>query len=451
MELLPNDLEIERIVLGTIIKNKYGYEEVRDVLNADCFYNDFHRNIFKIFKEIEEKGLEPDAIKIVSEYKAKFNEIKAVEVSWMESLSDVEGIYDHVCRLNDLSCRRILMQLGYYLTNKSTVDQEDISDIVNYANEKLENLFRTQQDSIHTIRDAINGVYKIMQQNLSVGKELTGASTGFTEIDRSTGGFQKSDLIIIGGESSHGKTSLALSFVRNIAYKGHKVAFYSLEMKKEQLAARLMAMDSGVSSSKILFTPLDGNLLNRIDENVSSLCNTSIFFDDKSTSNIDNIINSIRSLKLKYGIDGAVIDYLQILSINMKGANEEQQLASVSRRLKNLAKELDIWIIALSQLNRDANNPVPNRNRVRGSGQIFEAADIVYFVYQPIKYEKDFPEPFSDYETNGYAMIIQDKGRNVGEFKFLAQFHKEITLFSDVQLNSIPKKSPNSSREDNPF
>lgn len=450
MQLLPNDIDLEKIVLGTIISNKYGYDEVRDILNLDCFYNDFHRKVFEIFKSIESEGIEPDAINIMTEYKARFNEIKAIEISSLSELTEVSNNYAHVCRLNDLSSRRKLVLLGNYLIKNSHIEQEDISDIANFANEELSNLFKGQEDGTHSIKDAIDGVYKIINQNLSSGKELTGSPTGFYDIDRNTGGLQKSDLIIIGGESSHGKTSLALSFVRNIAYSGDKVAFYSLEMKKEQLAARLISMDSGVSSSKILFTPLDGDCLNQIDQNISTLYGSSIFFDDKSTSNIDNIINSIRTLKMKYDIDGAVIDYLQILSINMKGANEEQQLASVSRRLKNLAKELDIWIIALSQLNRDANNPVPNRNRVRGSGQIFEAADIVYFVYQPIKYGKDFPEPFSDYETNGYAMIIQDKGRNVGEFKFLSQFRKETTHFIDIQLNIIPKKSFASSDE-NPF
>ncbi|MBK5721399.1 DNA helicase [Dysgonomonas sp. Marseille-P4677] len=448
--LPPNDIEIEKIVLGTIISNKYGYDEVRDILNAECFYNDFHRRVFEIFKDIESKGFEPDAVGIVTEYKLRYNEIKAVEISSFGELVDVSGIYVYVCRLNDLSSRRKLIRLGNYLLNNSIIEQEDVSDIANYANECLSNLFKNQQDSIHTIRDAIDGVYKIIQQNLSAGQELTGSPTGFAEIDRNTGGLQKSDLVIIGGESSHGKTSLALSLVRNMAFHGRKIAFYSLEMKKEQLAARLMAMDSGVSSSKILFAPLDNYFLNKIDKNINSLYGTSIFFDDKSTSNIDNIINSIRTLKLKYDIDGAVIDYLQILSINMKGASEEQQLASVSRRLKNLAKELDIWVIALSQLNRDNHNPVPNRNRVRGSGQIFEAADIVYFVYQPSKYGYDFPEPFANYETNGYAMIIQDKGRNVGEFKFLTQFHKETTHFVDVQLNTIPRKLLATS-DDNPF
>src|SRR5690606_7369355 len=128
------------------------------------------------------------------------------------------------------------------------------------------------------------------------------------------------------------------------------------------------------------------------------------YFDENSTSNIDKIIASIRSMKNKHNITGAVIDYLQILTVNQKSANKEQAMGEAARRLKNLAKDLDIWIIALSQLNRDNFNPVPSLNRLRDSGQIGEAADVVMFIYRPEIYNKAYPQPFSNYATNGTAM-----------------------------------------------
>ena len=141
---------------------------------------------------------------------------------------------------------------------------------------------------------------------------------------------------------------------------------------------------------------------------------------------------SIRTLKAKYDIDGVVVDYLQILNVNTKNSNKEQAMADAARRLKNIAKDLNIWVVALSQLNRDSNKPQPNLNRLRDSGQIAESADIVMFVYRPEYYGKSFPEPFESESTKGKAMIDVAKGRNIGTMRFLARFNAPLTLFEDI-------------------
>lgn len=137
-------------------------------------------------------------------------------------------------------------------------------------------------------------------------------------------------------------------------------------------------------------------------------------------------------MKLKYGITGAIVDYLQILTVNMKGSNKEQMMGEAARRLKNLAKELDIWIIALSQLNRDSINPIPSLARLRDSGQIGEAADVVILIYRPELYGKFYPEPFQNAETKGTAMIDIAKGRNIGLEKFIVQFSPKTTHFYEM-------------------
>ena len=206
-----------------------------------------------------------------------------------------------------------------------------------------------------------------------------------------------------------------------------------MEMKKEQLAARLLSMNSGVPSNQILYSKLDVNYIEQIDKGVAKIDKLPIYFDDSSTSNIDKIIASIRSMKAKYDISGAVVDYLQILNVNTKSSNKEQAMGDVARRLKNLAKELDIWVIALSQLNRDSQNPVPNLNRLRDSGQIGEAADIVMFVYRPEVYGKFYPEPFANVSTKGTAMIDVAKGRNIGLLKFICEFDSKTTHFRELR------------------
>lgn len=236
-------------------------------------------------------------------------------------------------------------------------------------------------------------------------------------------------------------TSLALTFINNAAKQGHKVAMYSMEMKREQCAARLMSMNSGIPSNQILYSQLDDNYLKQLDSGVNKIYNLPIYFDDNSTSNIDKIIASIRAMKVKHDISGAVIDYLQILNVNQKSFNKEQAMGDVARRLKNLAKELDIWIIALSQLNRDANNPIPTLNRLRDSGQIAEAADMVMFVYRPEVYEKYYPAPFTNHETKGTAMIDIAKGRNIGLHKFICGFDAKTTKFYETENVQIIENS----------
>ena len=222
-----------------------------------------------------------------------------------------------------------------------------------------------------------------------------------------------------------------MSIVMNAALKGASCAIYSMEMKKEQLTARIMAMQSGVSSSSILYKKLTAQQYDMIDRGIGKISGTKIYFDDRSTSSIDNIISSIRTLKLKYDIDGAVVDYLQMLSVNMKNANDEKLMAECARRLKNLAKEMNIWIIALSQLSRSNDNPEPNKDRLRSSGQINEAADNTILIYRPEVYGKYYKEPFQNVPTKNTAQIEVAKGRNIGLTKFIVTFIPEITLFKD--------------------
>jgi replicative DNA helicase len=306
----------------------------------------------------------------------------------------------------------------------------------------MDNMFTTTDDSVFTLEATSRMLFELVNKNMSGSEELTGTPTGFSKLD-AKGGLHPSDLVIVAGESSQGKTSFSNSIVLNAIQKGAKVAFYSMEMTKVQLTARLAAMMSGVSSSDLLYsTNLSQEQLQRFDSALGALSGYQLYFDDKSTSNIEGILASIRSLKMKYDIDGVVVDYLQILNVNSKNSNKEQAMADAARRLKNIAKDLNIWVIALSQLNRDSNNPQPNLNRLRDSGQIAEAADMVMFVYRPEYYGKSFPEPFESESTKGKAMIDVAKGRNIGTMRFLTRFHAPLTLFEDIRegetINPLP-------------
>lgn len=256
-----------------------------------------------------------------------------------------------------------------------------------------------------------------------------------------------SELYITDGFIVTHNTSLAIAFTLSAAKYGHGVAFYSMEMKKEQIAARMIAIESGIPANEIMYAKLDAGQFERIDRGIGKIYDKPVYFDDRSNSNIDTILASIRTMKLKYGISGAIVDYLQILSVNMRGSNTEQQMGEAARRLKNLAKELDIWIIALSQLNRDSLNPVPTLARLRASGQIAEAADVVMLIYRPELYGKYYPEPFQNADTHGTAMIDVAKGRNIGLTKFLVRFDAGVTRFYEMDDSIPPIQQP----EEEPF
>ena len=429
VRILPRSLETERLVLGTLMGQRGTYAQVAELLTESSFYDELHQKVFNVIHTIEQRGDSPDIVTV-------YNELSKKETV---SISEIAGIaqnftldlYQHALILHEKERRRRFFELGNYLISNSFSEQEDIYDVIQNVSGQIEEFFSVHDNPVSTMRDAISQVYQIMDRNRMSETAITGCATGFNDFDKKSGGLQKSDLIVIAGETSQGKTSFATSIVKNIALSGGKVAFYSLEMNKEQLAARMMAMQSGIPANKILFSKMQPFQFKQLDKTIHTLNGAGIYFDDRSTSNIDTIINSIRSLVLKYGINGAVVDYLQILNVNMKGYNKEQQMGEVARRLKNLAKELGIWIITLSQLNRDNTNPVPNLNRLRDSGQIAEAADIVMFVYRAEVYNRTYPEPFADKPTQGTAMIDVAKGRNIGLMKFMCGFDKRTTHFTD--------------------
>ena len=448
---LPQAPESEKLVLGSIM-SRSAFSEVSEILNPDCFYSPFHKNIYENILKITERGDFPDAITVTNEMR-KSGDVNPYEIQQIAFCTTFDH-YQHACILVDKHIQRKLIEIGESMVLKAYSGNEDITDIVANATDSLGSLFTNYENNILEMREAIELMVKNVELNSSETTKPTGSKTGFTEFDKRSGGFQKSDLIIIAAESSQGKTSLALSMVRNMAMENTKVALYSLEMRAMQLAARFTSMESGIPANQILYGKFDRNMFERLDGSIGRLLKTGIYIDERSTSNLDTIINSIRTMVAKYGIDGAVIDYLQILNVNEKGKNEEQQMAIAARKLKNLAKELDIWIVALSQLSRENSNPVPTIKRLRGSGQIEEACDVAILIYRPEVYGKTHIDMFEYINPEGTAMIDIAKGRNIGTFKFIAKFEKTTTHFTElgeVEIFNAPTKTREYDFTEKPF
>lgn len=438
---MPCCEEAEKVVLGTIMTDRNALPEVRELLTVEAFYFQNHREIYAACLKVADRGEETDIVTVMNQLRSDKSSVTPYEITKLSSCYS-PSVYQHAAIIFDKYKRRQFFEIGAYLQNNCFSEEHDIVDVFDAAKQKMDGMFTESDNSVFTMKDAIQGVYDNINKNMAGGSGLTGYPTGFSQFDRRSGGLQTSDLIIVAADSSQGKTSLAIKIAMT---SGCPIAFYSMEMKKEQIAARMMSIESGVPASEILYSRLASGQISALDKGVAKLADKPIYFDDKSTSNIESILASIRMMKIKYGIKGAIVDYLQILNVNMKGTNKEQQMGDVARRLKNIAKDLDIFVIALSQLSRDRDNPVPSGDRLRDSGQIKEAADTVMLIYRPEVYGKNYPEPFQNTSTKDTAMIDIAKGRNIGLMKFIVGFDGKTTNFYELE------QVPVSQKEETPF
>lgn len=436
---LVNDPKAEQYVIGSLLVDPTAYTLVSQYLDEDCFYDPMCRDIWKAVDNMGKQGMPIDVISVSAELSKQKSNVTALDLMNISAqIASSAHVEYHAIRLQDLGRRRKLWVVGQQLSKVGLSEEILTADAHQEAIESIGGVFE-KVDGVFTLDDAMNSLNEIMVKNATVGGVTTGTKTGMERFDEK-GGLQKSDLIIVAGETSQGKTSLALCMTRHAIENGAKVAFYSMEMTKEQLTARLLSAKTNIPANDILYSgSLAPSEIRMIDDARGKLPGENLFFDDKSTSNIDSILLSIRMLKMQKDIDGAVVDYLQILNVNSRSTSfsREQAMGDAARRFKNLAKELNIWIIALSQLSRDSNCPEPNLNRLRDSGQIGEAADVVILVYRAEYYNRAYPAPFDnkdDYPTDGTAMIDVAKGRNIGTFKFFMGFNKNTTNFFKTNL-----------------
>lgn len=428
-----HDNELERLVLASLILSYNAVVETNTILTESCFYSLDNRDIFRAIKSICSQGNIPDILLVSNELAKNESKIKASDIANL-CVNTVQSfdIVPHALLLKDYSLRRKLWETGYKLVTHSSNVSQPTTSLHSEAKEEIDGLYEDLEPNIDNLQTSYKTLQEHMISNLNLKEGDTfGTPTGFPEID-SKGGLCGSDLIVIGAETSQGKTSFATALAISSVEHGDGVAFYSMEMTSMQLTARIASMKSGISSRDILFKKLSVEDIYKIDDCMRGFDTSLMYFDEKSNSTLDSIVTSIRVMKLKHEIKGAVVDYLQLINSIDKTLNKEQSTALCARALKNLAKELNIWIILISQLSRNPQNPVPSRARLRDSGQIEEAADVIFLVYRP-RDGKLYPAPFADISTNNTAMVMVDKGRNIGTDQFICGFKPENTLFYPLQ------------------
>lgn len=447
---MPYSEETERIVLGTLLIERDSLVEVNNLLSEECFYHNFHRQIFRAIQALDKCGKRYDMLSVWNSLRGSVDETQDRALFFEIAGYQCFDLQQHAMELNRLMAHRKNYEMAQYIL--STVhSSEDPYEVQDEVLKRIEGVRENQASGVVNMRDVMQQVHDIINNNLNNPEPITGTPTGFRDLDR-RGVLRPGNLTVIAADSSQGKTSLATSICVNAALYGAKIAFYTMEMSPVEIGQRILSKQSGVDSMRVSSSQLTQDELSSTDKGIANLVDLPLYFDGKSTSTIDSVLSSIRMMKKRYDIDGAVVDYLQIFAANSgKNSAAEQDMGNIARRLKNLAKDLGIWIMALSQLSRDKMDVAPNIGRIRGSGQITEAADVVMLLYRPEHYGRDkrYPEPFANVSTESTAMIDVAKGRNVGTWKMICGFNAPTTQFYD--LIDIPHINPGKEKDEKPF
>lgn len=431
----PQAVEVEQAVLGSFMLESDAY--LLHPISPDVFYKSEHQKICTVIQEMAREQKQIDLLTVSRKLHEKelLHEIGGtLYITELTSrVASVSHLSSHILILKDKYLRREMIRMSAELQNEAFDESVDLNDIVESAQAIFLKLMGDETESIKSFTEISRDVESVMIQNSTSKIKSVGIPSGFKKFDDFAHGMQPGDLVIIAGETSHGKTMTAINIVKNAALLGYACDFHSLEMSSKQLVSRIIAIESGISSKDILFQRMTIEGVQHVSNNIYKLDGLPVYFDDRSTASVYKICASVRRMVLKYGVQLVVVDYLQLVTGDSKQGREEE-VGQNARILKNLAKELNIVVIALSQLSRSENH-IPTLNRLRASGQIEEAADTAILVWIPEKEGITYVKQENGEEENmtGKAGLIVAKGRNTGTMNFSVNCDRNIGRMWDVE------------------
>jgi len=445
----PQALDLEEVVLGAMMIDKKGVDEVIDILSPEAFYKEAHQYIFDaIFKLFENS--EPIDLLTVSSQLRKDQKLDQVGgdfylISLTQKVSSSAHIEFHARIILQKFIQRSLIKISNEIIEDSYDETKDVFDLLDKAESKLYEVTQGNiKKSSETAQDLVIQAKKKIEE-ISNKEGLSGIPSGFDKLDKLTSGWQESDLIIVAARPGMGKTALTLSMARNIAVNQNiPVAFFSLEMASVQLITRLISSETGLSSEKLRTGRLEKHEWEQLNVKVKSLEKAPLFIDDTPSLSIFDLRAKARRLSSQHGIKLIVVDYLQLMTAGggQKGGNREQEISMISRNLKALAKELSIPVIALSQLSRAVEtrggSKRPLLSDLRESGAIEQDADIVSFIYRPEYYKIDEWDDEERTPTDGQAEFIVAKHRNGGLDNIRLKFIGNLGKFDNLDDFDTP-------------
>ncbi len=438
-KLLPQNIEAECGVLGSIIIDPEAIVQVSDFLHPDDFYRDAHHIIYEVILQLYEEHEPADFITICDELERRNRLEEVGGASYITSLINqvpTSGNVEFYARIVERTAilRRLIHAAGQIAAIAYEEGDADIA--LDKAEQLIFNISQRHARSDFThMRDVLAEYMNKLDKLHEHRGTIVGIPTGFTDLDRITGGLQKSDLIVLAARPGIGKTSLALSLAHNSALKYHNsIAVFSLEMSKDQLAQRLLSMDASIDQQRLRTGIIEEDEWDRIVYAMDTLSESNIWIDDTASISTIEMRSKARRLHAQQGIDLIIVDYLQLMQATIGGKRNEnrvQEISEISRSLKGLARELNVPVLALAQLSRaveSRQSKVPQLSDLRESGSIEQDSDIVMFIYRDDQYNQES-------ERKNIADIIIAKHRNgpVGEISLYFQANQ--TRFRDLELN----------------
>ena len=452
----PQSLDMEVAVLGALMVEQDSYGQVAELLKPESFYDHRHQLIYQAIQTLNAEQKPVDIMTVIEQLERTDNlEASGGEVYLMQINAKVASsahIEYHAKIIAQKSLQRQLITFASLVQTKAFDATVDVADLMQEAESMLFSISQKNMKKDFTqIDPVISQVYELIQKAQAKEGGLSGLPTGFHELDKITNGWQNSDLVVIAARPAMGKTAFVLSMIKRMAVDhGIPCAMFSLEMSNQQLVQRLMVNVSELSGEKLRSGQLAPYEWGQLDKRVRQLYNAPIYIDDTPSLSVFELQTKARRLVREFGVKIIMIDYLQLMKASGLNINSRQEeVSAVSRALKALAKELNIPVIALSQLNRGVESREgiegkrPQLSDLRESGAIEQDADIVCFIHRP-EYYKLYQDE-KGFDWRGKAMFIVAKHRNGSVDDIKLAFRSEFARFSDLET-SIPL--PNSQESD---
>jgi replicative DNA helicase len=441
-KLQPQAIELEQAVLGALMIDNESLSDAIDSLKTEYFYAPKHQKIFEAITNLFNNTQPVDILTVSEELKRleSFEDIGGLAYisELTNNVASASNTEFHARIIAEKFIKRSLINISRKISTDAFDDAVDIFDLLNNAESEL---FTVTEGTLRKSYDKMSSLIKGALENIETLRNkkdgLSGIPSGFTNLDRVTSGWQKSDLVICAGRPGMGKTAFALTMARNIAVDHNvPIGFFSLEMSSEQLVNRLIASEAELGASKLRKGDLVDHEMVQLHEKIKHLSEAPIFIDDTPALTIFELRAKARRLVKNHGVKIIMIDYLQLMNAGGNAGNREQEISTISRSLKGIAKELKIPVIALSQVNRGVENRTgvgskrPMLSDLRESGAIEQDADIVTFIYRP-EYYKIYEWDNGD-DSRGQGELIIAKHRNGSLKNVRLKFIGEFAKFSDL-------------------
>ncbi len=431
----PQDLIAEQSVIGSMLLEKNAVVRALEFLQPDSFYRDAHRYIYETILDLFDRGEPIDLITVTNELR-KSGKLELVGgavyvADLINSVPTAANVEYYAKIVGEKATLRRLIEAGTKIVRDGFNAAEDVDQIVDNAEKAIfEIALNRVREGFIKIDSVIKGVLDRIDSLYEKKQGLTGTPTGFPDLDQLTAGFQNSDLIIIAARPSVGKTAFALNIAQNVAIKYKiPVAIFSLEMSKEALAQRILCSEAEVDSNKLKTASLSDTGWKKLTRALGRLSEAPIYIDDSATMTATEIRAKARRLKIEQGLGMVIIDYLQLMRGRARVENRVQEISEIARSLKTLARELDVPVVALSQLSRaieQRTDRMPRLSDLRESGEIEQTADLVMFIHRD-----DYYNPQSDRGNVAEIIIAKQRNGPIGTIELV--FRKEIAKFSSKE------------------